>query len=82
MKLNTGLQTLRHERSPIVTSMERPKSLGIFMLAITFGVFGLWAALAPLDGAAFAPGTVTVKSFKKSVQHLEGGIVADILVRV
>ena len=29
----------------------------------------------------FAPGTVTVKSYKKVVQHLEGGIVADIRVR-
>ncbi|CAN0420002.1 unnamed protein product, partial [Discosporangium mesarthrocarpum] len=37
--------------------------------------------LAPLDGAAYAPGSVTVKSYKKTVQHLEGGIVADILVR-
>ena len=36
---------------------------------------------APLDGAAFAPGKVTVKSYKKTVQHLEGGIVSEILVR-
>ena len=35
---------------------------------------------APLNGATFAPGTVTVKSYKV-VQHLEGGIVADILAR-
>ena len=53
--------------------------MAIFFLV--FGVFGVWSALAPLDGAAFAPGTVTVKSYNKVVQHLEGGIVAEILVR-
>ena len=41
----------------------------------------MWSTIAPLDGAAFAPGTVIVKSYNKVVQHLEGGIVADILVR-
>lgn len=65
----------------IVESMNGPKLFGFILLGAVFGAFGLWAALAPLDGAAFAPGNVTVKSFKKVVQHLEGGIVSDILVR-
>ena len=62
-------------------SMEAPKQFGLILLVVVFGVFGLWAAIAPLDGAAFALGTVTVKSYKKVVQHLEGGIVADILAQ-
>jgi epimerase transport system membrane fusion protein len=41
-------------------------------------VFGGWAAIAPLDGAAHAPGKVIVKSYKKTIQHLEGGIVGSI----
>jgi epimerase transport system membrane fusion protein len=61
--------------------MEVPKQFGLILLVVVFGVFGLWAAIAPLDGAAFALGTVTVKSYKKVVQHLEGGIVADILAQ-
>ncbi|MEK9823779.1 MAG: HlyD family type I secretion periplasmic adaptor subunit [Gammaproteobacteria bacterium] len=61
--------------------MEDPKQFGLILLVVVFGVFGLWAAIAPLDGAAFALGTVTVKSYKKVVQHLEGGIVADILAQ-
>jgi epimerase transport system membrane fusion protein len=61
--------------------MEAPKQFGLILLVVVFGVFGLWAAIAPLDGAAFALGTVTVKSYKKVVQHLEGGIVADILAQ-
>jgi len=66
--------------SEVITSMEGAKRCGLALFAIVFGVFGLWAALAPLDGAAFAPGSVTVKSYTKAVQHLEGGIVSDILV--
>ena len=63
------------------TSMEQPRRIGLFIFFLVFGVFGLWAALAPLDSAAYAPGKVTVRSYKKIVQHLEGGIVKDILVR-
>lgn len=40
-----------------------------------------WAALAPLSSAAIAPGTVKVETSKQTVQHLEGGIIRDILVR-
>jgi epimerase transport system membrane fusion protein len=65
----------------IMTSMEGPKRIGLLVFFLVFGVFGLWSALAPLDGAAYAPGSVTVKSYKKTVQHLEGGIVSEILVR-
>ena len=64
-----------------ITSMDGAKRIGLGLLTLVFGVFGLWAATAPLDGAAFGAGTVTVKSYKKIVQHLEGGIVADIFVR-
>lgn len=63
------------------SSIESPKRLGLTIFIAVFGIFGGWSALAPLEGAAFAPGTVTVKSYKKIVQHLEGGIVRDILVR-
>ena len=64
-----------------LSSMDESKKIGLSIFFLIFGLFGLWSAIAPLDGAAFAPGTVTVKSYNKVVQHLEGGIVADILVR-
>ncbi len=65
----------------IETSMEMPKRVGLSIFVLVFVVFGGWAALAPLDGAAHAPGQVTVKTYKKAVQHLEGGIVSSILAQ-
>ena len=57
------------------------KRVGLILVLIVFGGFGSWAAFAPIDGAAHAPGIVTVKSYKKVVQHLEGGIVSKLLVQ-
>lgn len=53
--------------------------MGVFLLF--FVGFGGWAALAPLDSAAVSIGKVVVDGQRKTVQHLEGGIVAEILVR-
>lgn len=63
------------------TSGKRVSSLGFLIIFVTFGVFGTWAALAPLDSAALAPGVVMVKTYRKTIQHLEGGIVKELLVR-
>lgn len=55
--------------------------VGIATLAIAVGGFGLWAALAPLDAAAVARGEVKVENYRKTIQHMEGGIVRAIEVR-
>ncbi|MDP2139730.1 MAG: HlyD family type I secretion periplasmic adaptor subunit [Gammaproteobacteria bacterium] len=65
----------------VETGVDSPQRAGIIIAVLVFGVFGLWAALAPIEGAAHAPGIVMVKSYKKVVQHLEGGIVNDILAQ-
>lgn len=54
--------------------------LGYAAIALVFGGFGIWASLAPLDKAAIAQGQVSVDSNNKPIQHLEGGIVREILV--
>ena len=51
------------------------------IIGLFFVVFGGWAALAPLKSAAIAPGVVAVESNRKTIKHLEGGIVAEIGVR-
>jgi len=63
------------------TSMEGSKRIGLILFFLVFGVFGTWSALAPLDGNAAASGRVTVRSYSKVVQHLEGGIISDIQVQ-
>ena len=57
-----------------------PRRVGFAVLFVVFGLFGTWAAVAPLGSAANAPGVVTVKTYRKTVQHLEGGIVKDLKV--
>lgn len=58
-----------------------PVGAGLVAFALFFVGFGGWAALAELERAVVAVGTIIVESNRKSVQHLEGGILADILVR-
>src|SRR5688500_10132175 len=49
--------------------------------ALFFGGFGAWAALVPLAGAAVASAVVAPEGYRRTVQHLEGGIVHEIAVR-
>ena len=54
---------------------------GWIILAIFFGGFGLWSVTAPLNGAVVAEAVVKVQGNRKSVQHLEGGIVKEMKVK-
>ncbi len=58
-----------------------PVISGLIIIAVFFGGFMGWAAFAPLGSAAIAPGIVIVETNRKTVQHLEGGIVDRIKVR-
>lgn len=57
------------------------RRIGAAIVLVTFGLFGIWAFFAPMDSSALATGVVMVKSYKKTVQHLDGGIVSKILVK-
>lgn len=76
-----ALKAIREGTFELDVSDKTPKFIGLLILFVTFGMFGTWAAVAPLDSAALAPGVVTVKTYRKTVQHLEGGIVEQIHVR-
>ena len=54
--------------------------IGYLAIAIFFFITVVWSSFAPLESAALAPGVVQVEGKRKAVQHLEGGIVAEILV--
>ncbi|MGE0408752.1 MAG: HlyD family type I secretion periplasmic adaptor subunit [Amphiplicatus sp.] len=57
------------------------RRLSIGVIAVVFGGLALWSVLAPIDGAVVAAGQVVVEGNRKAVQHLEGGVVGEILVR-
>jgi HlyD family secretion protein len=65
----------------VVRDWRRPALVGYVIIVLTFGVFGAWAAYAKLDSAVVATGVVTVESSRKTIAHLEGGIVRQILVQ-
>ena len=72
----------KKERSKRSPSEWRPIAIaGYTMIAMTFGVAGVWAAVAKLDKAVIATGVVETETNRKTVQHLEGGIVREILAK-
>ena len=54
--------------------------LGLLALAILVGGFGTWAAITNISGAIIAPGQIVVDRNRQVVQHLDGGVVAEILI--
>ena len=55
--------------------------IGYTVLAATFGLSIVWSSLAPLSSAVVAQGAIKVDSSRKKIQHPEGGVVKEILVR-
>ncbi|MCV2866667.1 HlyD family type I secretion periplasmic adaptor subunit [Albidovulum sediminicola] len=58
-----------------------PRLFGFAVIAVFFGGFGVWSVIAPLSSAALAPGVVSPDGSRKTVQHLDGGIIRQIYVR-
>lgn len=58
----------------------RPLILGLLTLLVLVGGFGTWSVLSSISGAVVASGRIEVDRNRQVVQHLDGGIVAEILV--
>lgn len=54
---------------------------GYLIISLFLGASAGWAALVPFSSAAIAPGVVGKDGYRKTVQHLEGGIIRAILVK-
>ena len=67
-----------HDKVP--RSISKLVTFGLLLLVITFGGFGAWAFRAPLAAAVIAQGSFVATGRNKIVQHLEGGIIHEILV--
>ncbi|WP_395698906.1 HlyD family type I secretion periplasmic adaptor subunit [Aquabacterium sp.] len=55
--------------------------LGFWVLVVGFGLFLLWAAFAPLDEGVSAPATVSIETRRKTIQHMQGGVVEKVNVK-
>jgi len=62
-------------------SIRRVALAGWLIIAIFFGGIGSWAATAPLNGAVVGNAVVKVDGNRKSVQHLDGGIVKELRIK-
>ncbi|MDB6452594.1 HlyD family type I secretion periplasmic adaptor subunit [Falsirhodobacter sp. 20TX0035] len=65
----------------MMTGTRTPLILGFATIAVLFGGFGLWSVATKLDGAVIAAGQVQVQDRRQVVQHPDGGVVEEILVK-
>ena len=70
-----------HWAEKVNSTITWPVIAGLLVLAIFGASFGIWAARAPLAGAAVATGVVAASGQNLRIQHFEGGIVEKILVK-
>jgi len=69
---------------PAETDADNPRNdikAGLIVAVIFFVLFLGWASFARLDAAAQAPGKLVVSGQRQTVQHKEGGVVTQILVK-
>jgi HlyD family type I secretion membrane fusion protein len=62
-------------------SLKLAGRVGWIIIFLFFGVLGTWSMIAPLNGAVVANGIIKVEGNRKSVQHLDGGIVKELCVK-
>ena len=59
----------------------RPLFWGFLTMALLVGGLGAWSVFSTLAGAIIAPGQIEVSLSRQVVQHPDGGVVEDILVK-
>jgi HlyD family type I secretion membrane fusion protein len=69
------------EISELTKAIKPISKWGIIITTFVIGFFILWAGFAPLDSASIATGSVVLHENRKTIQHLEGGIISGILVK-
>jgi HlyD family secretion protein len=65
----------------VPAGLRTPILLGIAVLLFCVGGFGLWSCIAVIDGAVVVSGSFVATGQNKFVQHLEGGILRDVLAK-
>nr|CRH04565.1 putative protease secretion protein [Candidatus Magnetococcus massalia] len=71
---------LRHARKALRSMLIGPTIAALAILTGFFVLLGGWASHAPIASAALASGSISPEGYRRTVQHLEGGIIKRILV--
>ncbi|MGQ3355462.1 MAG: HlyD family type I secretion periplasmic adaptor subunit [Phreatobacter sp.] len=67
-------------RRGIYLDSRGPAIAGFAAIGAFVAILALWASLAPLSGAAIAPGTLQVEGRRQTVQHPYGGVITNLAV--
>jgi len=78
--MNENRRNINYKNIPNNPATKQIVFVGLVILVGFFGGFLLWSAVSPLESAAVAQGHVIVESSRKTIQHLEGGIIKKIFV--
>lgn len=79
--MSAGNPIFRQWHRTVRSNVKWPTVFGLVTLIVWAGGFGVWASMAPLDGAVVAPGTFVATGQNKQIQHFEGGIISAMLVQ-
>jgi len=79
--MTPSFATLLMQDAADMRELRRQAWRAIVPLAAAAALSAAWSASAPLSGAVIAPAQIKVELNRKTVQHQEGGIVREILVR-
>jgi HlyD family type I secretion membrane fusion protein len=80
--MSNAIDITRDNDTPVAPSDWRYSMRVAYVLIFgCLGAFVLWASIAQVDSATIAPGVLATEGNRRTVQHLEGGIVLEILVK-
>jgi HlyD family secretion protein len=82
--MNSDTLTAPAANDPLLPHLKEARRLmrwGVAVLLLGLLPVGAWTALAPLSSAVVAPAYVKVDLNRRPVQHAEGGLVREVLVR-
>lgn len=78
--MSQSLVAVREWHSAVPHDTRTHTTFGFVFLAVLLVGFGYWAGVAPIAGAIVASGAFVASGQNKTIQHLEGGVIRDILV--
>ena len=64
-----------------IAELRRPLAIGLALSGLIALAVFVWGSVAALSGAVIAHGIVVVEGNSKKIQHQQGGVIGQILVR-